>query len=691
MANRYWVGGTAAWDNTAGTKWSTTSGGAGGAAVPTSSDDVFFNAASGAVSVNTGAVGNALSLNFTGFTGTFSGAQDVNVYGSLTLGSGMNLTYAGSFVFRATSTGWNITTNGKTNPGLVVFNGVGGGWTFQDNYTSTNAASCFNLTAGTVDTNGKTITLTIGSFLSTGSGTRVLTLGASSLLIGGSFTMNGTNFTVNQGTSSIEVNTNNSSGSFSGENTTTYYTVIINCRSVAQASITGIGSVTNLTIKTTATVFTCNLDVPLTVTGTFTATGSSTDAAKRLLIQPTATTTVSVTITAANVSLSDVNFFKVIGAGAASWTGTRLGNAGANSGITFATPVNRYWVGNAGNWNDSTHWSATSGGGGGASIPLPQDSAFFNASSFSSGSQTVTVNQGIQLSAMDWTGVTNTPTFTITTSSDSAYCGNVTFNTGMVLTLTVSVAVWGDGNLTITTGGLSYSAVGLLVRSPTVTLLFGSNFVSAGSLTHTFGTIDTGVYNLTFTTVNIASGATFNLNSSTLTLINAGASFTVNASSGWSANSNSTIKMTNTANTAATFAGGGKTFGIVSFERVGSTGNRAVSGSNTFDTLSDVGTAAHSVVFTQGTTQTITNWNISGASGAVVTINSSNTNAHSLIKVGGGPVSADYLNIQHSVATPANAWYAGANSVDNQAVATAGSGWIFAVAPQTKGNFLMFM
>lgn len=43
MADRYWVGGTATWDGTAGTKWSTTSGGAGGASVPTSSDDVYFD------------------------------------------------------------------------------------------------------------------------------------------------------------------------------------------------------------------------------------------------------------------------------------------------------------------------------------------------------------------------------------------------------------------------------------------------------------------------------------------------------------------------------------------------------------------------------------------------------------------------------------------------------------------------
>ena len=42
MADRYWVGGTANWDGTAGTKWATSSGGLGGASVPTSADDVFF-------------------------------------------------------------------------------------------------------------------------------------------------------------------------------------------------------------------------------------------------------------------------------------------------------------------------------------------------------------------------------------------------------------------------------------------------------------------------------------------------------------------------------------------------------------------------------------------------------------------------------------------------------------------------
>ena len=62
MADRYWVGGTANWDGTAGTKWATTSGGAGGASVPTAADNVFFDAASGAVTVTVAATSNCLNF-----------------------------------------------------------------------------------------------------------------------------------------------------------------------------------------------------------------------------------------------------------------------------------------------------------------------------------------------------------------------------------------------------------------------------------------------------------------------------------------------------------------------------------------------------------------------------------------------------------------------------------------------------
>jgi hypothetical protein len=46
------------------------------------------------------------------------------------------------------------------------------------------------------------------------------------------------------------------------------------------------------------------------------------------------------------------------------------------------------------------------------------------------------------------------------------------------------------------------------------------------------------------------------------------------------------------------------------------------------------------------------------------------------VKTGWGTISCDYLNIQHSIATPARTWLA-TNSTNNQATATAWRGWEF--------------
>lgn len=70
MANRYWYGGTDTWDATAGSKWSDIDNISGvGQTVPTSSDDVYFTAGAGAVTVTLSGTTtcNGLNINFTGF------------------------------------------------------------------------------------------------------------------------------------------------------------------------------------------------------------------------------------------------------------------------------------------------------------------------------------------------------------------------------------------------------------------------------------------------------------------------------------------------------------------------------------------------------------------------------------------------------------------------------------------------
>lgn len=121
MASRYWVGGTANWDGTAGTKWATTSGGAGGASVPASGDDVFFDANSGSGTVTNTTSTTCLTLNFTGYTGTFTIANSVVL---TVTGSGATVTLGSGMTFSTGTTGELSVRNAVANPTTINFNGI---------------------------------------------------------------------------------------------------------------------------------------------------------------------------------------------------------------------------------------------------------------------------------------------------------------------------------------------------------------------------------------------------------------------------------------------------------------------------------------------------------------------------------------------------------------------------------------
>lgn len=118
MASRFWVGGSGTWDTVNTANWSTTSGGVGGASVPTSADNPTLDAASGTVLVTLGADATVLRFLCAGFTGTvdfstfkisivgnaatvFNASNEMQALGS----KRVELTYSGSTGTRTTSTG----------------------------------------------------------------------------------------------------------------------------------------------------------------------------------------------------------------------------------------------------------------------------------------------------------------------------------------------------------------------------------------------------------------------------------------------------------------------------------------------------------------------------------------------------------------------------------------------------------
>ncbi len=136
--------------------------------------------------------------------------------------------------------------------------------------------------------------------------------------------------------------------------------------------------------------------------------------------------------------------------------------------------ASRFWVAGTGNWDaaDTTHWSATSGGGGGASVPGTSDTVTFNGSS-GGGTVTVTATAAvISVSMGNFTGTLNTNGQSVTTSS--------TFNNGdgtATRTLTL-------GASTITCQTWIQSSTGLTFNPNTSTITVTGTQFQGGSMTY---------------------------------------------------------------------------------------------------------------------------------------------------------------------------------------------------------------
>ena len=133
MADRYWVGGAGYWNSTNTTNWSTTSGGSGGASVPTSLDKVFIDTGSGNISIGTsgGATYNAVCFAFSISNGRdilYVAASDLTVgdsggatdSGSVTIATGSDVSLARLTVYGPT----NGTTSSLTISGTGSLAGV---------------------------------------------------------------------------------------------------------------------------------------------------------------------------------------------------------------------------------------------------------------------------------------------------------------------------------------------------------------------------------------------------------------------------------------------------------------------------------------------------------------------------------------------------------------------------------------
>lgn len=684
MADRYWVGGTGSWDASDTTHWSASSGGASGASVPTSSDNVFFNSASNGASytctITASANCNDLSLAHPSVGSfTFAGSSDLSIYGSLT-SANISRSYTGTITFRATSTGKTITSNGELYSSPFVFDGVGGGWTLQDNL-SIGSTRTLTLTNGSLDINGKT--LTASALSSSNSNVRTLTLGAATLNLGSSATpwtlATSTNLTFSG--ASATINLTGSGPDFRGGGQT-YGTVTFTGASqkrIFEANTFGTLTITGTATKTNSVELWANQ----TVSGTFTASGNS--SINRLWVL-SGTTGTARTITAATVTTSNSDWEDITGAGAASWDLSAItglsGDCGGNSGITFTSPVTNYWVGGTGNWDAVAEWASSSGGAASSGrVPLPQDTARFDANSFSAGSLTVT-NNVERIGSMDWTGATNTPTYS-STAQTNIY-GSVTFIAGMTLSIGNTYSFKGRGSHTITMAGGSFLGdIDFDCSGGTYTI--SDDFGLAQQLDFSSGTFTANNFNVTAGQIYGGTTAILNMGSGTWECTgysSLGSVFDVFGATTINSGT-STVKFTSSGSGDCFFEGGGNTYH--NFWVTGArTGHIEIWDENTFNDIT-VDTPPQEIQFISGYTQTVTSLNISGTAGNLMTITSDDSFVWDDIAKASGVVSCDYLNLVDSHVGGGATFYAGANSTNGGN----NTGWHFN-APDKSSQFLQF-
>jgi len=682
MADRYWVGGTASWDGTAGTKWALTSGGAGGQAVPTSADDVFFDAASGAntVTISTGNTG-AKSITCTGFTGTLAGTADISVAGNVTFVAGQTLTYTGELRFTATAT---LITGGKTLGGDIDILGSGITVTLGSALTM-GSTSTLQLREGTLTTSASNFSITTAQLRMTGTGAKTLTLNSSTVTLSLNTTLSGfdyvgSNLTFNGGSSTINMSGADDVTLNAGTGLT-FGTVNFTGTSAGTRAIVGANTFGSLTF--TASTSSGNTQVSFSGNQTITtlvANGAST--IRRIGFKSSVFGTARTLTVGTYTTKSNIDFQDITAAGASSpWSGTSIGNCLGNTNITFTAAKTVYWnLTGSQNWI-SAGWATTSGGTpSAANYPLPQDTAIFdNAGAATTVIMTQDVSNigGIDASA-------RTTAMTLSGGGGGQFCKDIISGTGVTLSLASSIELAARSTQTITSAGGTFS--GLTVLSGSNTLVLGDALNCSGDIELLNGADFNAVtYSVTTATFLANSANTVALGSASWTVTGTGNCWNIGTTTTISGAAE--ITLSNNTTTARSFIGGDKTYGKLTIGGNTSISTTTITGTNTFSEIASTKTVAHTVVFPNVTT-TVGAFTVQGSVGNVVTLSRTGASGtFTLTKTGGGVVSSNYLSISNSTATPINTWYAGANSTDGGG----NTNWIFANAPSSGGgNFFMF-
>lgn len=382
MASRYWVGGDGVWDATSTTHWSATSGGTGGASVPSITDDVYFDNASSSdtytvtVEYNIDSVCHDLIID-----GPNSGSlcfessqyhTGIVVYGNLSiLGDNNNIDFVSSndvYMQMVSTVGIStIDTNGVYINGiLMTIQDPGSVKLLSDLIIVVKYGSeitLWNLNDGDFDCNSKTVTIKTD-----GHAYLITPLTLYNLVV--------------EPYSSTPVSRQS------------YFQPQID---IYLNEYLVYGNETPYTSEFIKEITTLTIENQLTING-----NSKTD---RVLIKSDIMTS---TITSKTNSINAADFANIIGEGNANWdlssATNYIGDYGTNSGITCTSSVaqSNTVVDNF-DWNTASNWTSR--------VPLPQDEVTISGD-FQD--KTITLDYVYVLGKnVNMTGITNSESLTL--------------------------------------------------------------------------------------------------------------------------------------------------------------------------------------------------------------------------------------------------------------------------------------
>jgi hypothetical protein len=661
-STRYWVGGTGNWSDTA--RWSTGSGGASGASVPRSHDDVVFDSLSNATAytATVNAVTGGIRCKALTIAGPASGnvtlagsTAIVGIHGNVTLpATGLTRTYTGAITLSGSTSGLTLTTNGVVLASSIDVNGVSSEWALGSAIDIGNSTitiinglfdfDTYNFTASSISSNNAH-----SRTLDFGSGT--VALSASTPINFGTTETNAANLTVTAGTA--QINCSASSPTFSG-NGKIFYNVAFTSTSAGTVTINGANSFNNLSFTgiTSAGLKVISVTANQTITGTFTCSAGTNATMRHFVRSDTLGTTR--TLTCAAVSLTDVDFRDITVAGAAApATGTRIGDCKGNSGVTFTAAANKYWnLAAGGNWGGAIGWATSSGGTSAINnFPLAQDTCFFEATGLNSGA-TVTVNQDYNIGTIDMSART-TNTMTLACSQAPTIYGNWINGTGTTLSGAGTLTFSGRGSQTITSAGNTFTQ-GIIINSPNGSVNLQDSLITSKDsvgISVVQGTFDANSYNVTLSnaTGNVTLGGSLtrilNIGSGAWTIASSGTAWSTSSTASLTVTGTGTISLTSAS--AKTFAGGSVSYSGITLNQ-GGAGTLTISGNNTFANITNTYKATGATTINFGTTtQTVGNFTAAGEATRLLTLTGTSASSPcTLVHSGTGTAAnVDYLVI----------------------------------------------